>query len=317
MKHMDLDTIRSATASDLVFSVLRRFHQDGPSVSPRGMKTYEARWCKYVLTDVTRCACWLPKRRINYPFMFAEFLWMFCGRRDVDMIAYYNPNIKKFSDDGETFYGAYGPPWRDQITGAVERIKRDPDSRQAVVCTWRPPYNRYIGDFPELLEQTKDVPCTLTMQYLLRDGKLEAGVNMRSSDAWLGLPYDIFNFAMLQRAVAAELQVEPGELNLYIGSSHLYERNLDHLSVVMDAIDNMAVSNMGEYTGLTIPGPPDLSYAKVFMAEGLMRQVDFDKLHGQMPSDITEWEALLSMLAYRRHCNPLLVHPSVRPLVLP
>jgi thymidylate synthase len=48
---------------------------------------------------------------------------------------------------------------------------------------------------------------------------------MRSSDAWLGFPYDLFNFSQLLNWVAGQIGVEVGWIQMDLGSSHLYQRN--------------------------------------------------------------------------------------------
>lgn len=307
------------SASELVYAVLYRLCCEVPEsytvVGPRGLPTREVRWAQYVLNDPARCACWLPHRKLNYPFMFAEFLWIFGARDDREMISYYNLNIAQFAD-GETFYGAYGPRWREQINGVKFRLQTDPDSRQGIVCTWRPGYNELCsdrdGDGNFTYPTSKDVPCTLTMQYLLREGRLEAGVNMRSSDAWLGLPYDLFNFAMLQRALAAELKVPVGPLTLNVGSSHLYERDIDRALGVLEAMDRYQSSDgqLGR-TMVSVPAPPGLDHHQVMLAEGLVRRGGFA---GRIDYD-EAWSSIITMLAYRRHNDLNQVHPTVRCLL--
>lgn len=304
--------ITSDTASDLVRRVLQNLcnNPEVTTVGPRGMATRELRWCHYELTDVTRCATWLPGRGLNYPFMFAEFLWMFSGRDDLEMIKYYNEAIAKFSDDGLLLYGAYGPRWRMQVNGAIERLRKDGDTRQAVICTWRPDYQwENTDDDGDYYRASKDVPCTLTMQYLLREGKLECGVVMRSSDAWLGLPYDIFCFSMLQRAIAAEIGVYPGPLSLFIGSSHLYDRDLEKARTVLDYV-RRTVGNRDVF----IPGPASIALDHVMLAECLIREGEFISDPHAIPDG---WGPLLSMLEYRRHRDWRRVHPTINALVEP
>ena len=59
-------------------------------------------------------------------------------------------------------------------------------------------------------------------QYMIRDGKLELTVFMRSNDVWKGLTYDFFNFTTMQHYVAAQLNVPPGPYHHMVGSMHLY-----------------------------------------------------------------------------------------------
>lgn len=199
---------------------------DGPA--PRGMRTKEIIGA-VILLDTNDCVLTLPTRRLSYHFMVAEFLWIATARDDVASIAPYNKKIADFSDDGVTFFGAYGPRWRDDVNYAIDTLAKDKDSRQAIVRIWRRP------DQP-----TKDVPCTLSMQYLLRRGKLNTIATMRSSDAWLGLPYDIFNFAMLAKCVAGELSVPVGTLQMQLGSLHVYESNFAAVRSVINSDGHIA-----------------------------------------------------------------------------
>lgn len=292
----------ASTASQLVRLVLGHLVDEGgvwDPVAPRGLPTREVRNAVYCLLDPTRCATWLPERKLNYQFMVAEFLWIFCGRDDVAMIGYYNENIKKFSDDGATFFGAYGPRWRGQIAGVLANLRGDDTSRQAVVTYWRPEV--YWNQGPDGIggggrgrpyPTTRDVPCTLTTQYLWRLGQLEAITTMRSSDAWLGLPYDIYNQAMLQRALAAELGVRAGPLTLHIGSSHLYERDLAR---AREVLAGPPASPLEEFA---IPGPPGLSMNMIMAAEEFQRN---DELLAD--GQLDQWQEMLSCLAYRKHRN--------------
>ena len=126
-----------------------------------------------------------------------------------------------FSDDGIFMRGAYGPKVIDQLGYVVDSIEKDNDTRQAVLNIWR-----------ERPGQSKDIPCTLNMQFLLREGKLHAVVNMRSNDVILGVTYDMFTFSMVAYSVvlllrARGIDVDPGSLLVNAGSLHLYEKHYE------------------------------------------------------------------------------------------
>lgn len=208
--HYDINSIYLMALSSLAHQPI--------TTAPRGMRISEHLNASVNLLDASRCLVSLPERRLNYHFAVAEFWWIATGRSDVESIAAYMREIAKFSDDGISFFGAYGPRWRAQIGPVVKKLRSDSDSRQAVITTWRPEVWAH-GD-------TKDYPCTISTQYLVRDGKLNAIVTMRSWDAWLGMAYDVFNFARLQAIVAGELHLPVGWLTVNAGSLHLYERNL-------------------------------------------------------------------------------------------
>ena len=206
-------------ASDFSSGWLRLLHEIiayGDTVGPRGQGTLE-------LTDVTfRIAHPLhnilvsQQRNLGYKFLVAEWLWIYFGHEDVETIVRYNKNIAQFSDDGKLFFGAYGPRVRSRWPYLKERLTKDRVTRQAVIIIPREEAFRGL---------TKDEPCTLSIQFLIRKQELHTIVTMRSSDVWLGLPYDFFNFSMLANTLAAEIGTGLGPITFHLGSSHLYDRN--------------------------------------------------------------------------------------------
>jgi thymidylate synthase len=193
----------------------------GESVSPRGIGTIELPQHTMVV-DMDHPVVVSPTRKVVSKFLGAEARWILTGDDRVETIAPYNKHIGQFSDDGQTFFGAYGPRIQDQLDFVVGKLMQDPDSRQAGLTTWRqnPP-------------QTKDMPCTIAMFFSIRNGLLNNHVFMRSSDVWLGVPYDVFNFSMVAMQVLCRLNSErlpgehyrPGALYLTAASRHLYDTN--------------------------------------------------------------------------------------------
>ena len=169
----------------------------------------------------------LPERKLSYPFMFGEATWMLQGKNDVESVSKYVGGIKRFSDDGVTFFGAYGPKIITQTSYVVDTLIKDNDSRQAVISIWR-----------ENPRSSKDIPCTLTLQFFLREASdhlwLHTIANMRSNDAWLGVPYDTFNFSAISFYIACclgfrGLKCKLGELTIQAGSRHIYETDYQKL----------------------------------------------------------------------------------------
>ena len=204
-----------STADQAYISEISNLLESGSKTSPRGRPTREIIGSTVVIEDPAFSVITLPKRRLNYSFMAAEFLWMMSGMNRVDMIEPFNKNIVMAQNDGEvTFTGAYGPKIVEQLGYVVSTLRRDPDSRQAIIGIWR-----------ERPRESRDIPCTVSLQFLIRDGKLRMITYMRSNDVWLGFPYDVFNFTMLQRYTAYLLGVEAGEYIHMAGSFHLYDDN--------------------------------------------------------------------------------------------
>lgn len=201
-------------------SLLRALIEHGEIVSPHGVETLEFLGMS-VSADMKYPVLMEEGRKLSYSFMAAEAYWILTGDSLVDNIAPYNKNISQFSDNGFTFFGAYGPKIVSQVDYVVNKLLSDPDSRQAVLTIWR-----------ENPPPTRDVPCTVAMSFLIRDGKLHCHTFMRSSDVWLGLPYDVFNFSMVAAYVCAALneqqeeKITLGRLKVTAASMHLYTSNL-------------------------------------------------------------------------------------------
>ncbi|QKW95583.1 thymidylate synthase [Stenotrophomonas phage vB_SmaS-AXL_3] len=197
----------------------------GSEVAPRGQLTLELPQ-HTIAVDLEQPVVVAPTRRVSEKFLGAEAFWMLSGDNRVETIAPYNKNIAQFSDDGQTFFGAYGPKILDQLEYVVGKLVEDEDTRQAGLTLWR-----------ENPPATKDVPCTIAMFFSVRDGRLNSHVYMRSSDVWLGVPYDVFNFSMVamlvlcrlnterEKRLPVEWELKPGALYLTAASRHLYERN--------------------------------------------------------------------------------------------
>lgn len=219
-----------------------------------------------------------PPRKVSYKFAAAEALWILTGDDTVAGIAPFNANISKFSDDGYTFFGAYGPKIHSQLTYVVKSLIADRHTRQAVVSIWR-----------ENPPKTKDIPCTVTLTFNIRRSKLNCHVFMRSSDSWLGVPYDFFNFAMIATKVAAlynfytkdtpDVPVQLGRLYWTGVSSHIYTRNLEGVSECIQYLDQEGRAGGNKIPELLIhpeKGP------------GLLEMSLMDCRH-QRESDSTPW----------------------------
>lgn len=193
----------------------------GDESQPRGRLTFELlNWVHRV--DMCRPVLMIPERKLSYQFMAAEAYWILTGDDTVAGIVPFNERIAQFSDDGVRFFGAYGPKVTAQLPYVVAKLEEDPFSRQAGLTIWR-----------ESPPATRDVPCTVAMFFTLRRQELHASVYMRSSDAWLGLPYDVFNFSMVAHHVCGLLNntrasretIKPGVLTVVAANSHLYSEN--------------------------------------------------------------------------------------------
>lgn len=193
---------------------LRELRDKGRISSPRGQKTLELDHVVFKI-DPRKSLYTSPKRNLNFFFLIAENLWYWSGRNSTELPSYYVKNYRSFSDDG-IHQGAYGPQFLEQIRFVINTLKKDPDSRQAVITLWRPNPS-----------ESKDKPCTVSFDFKIRDGKLNMHATMRSNDAIWGNNYDIPSFSMLLLSVSGILGVPSGVLYLTAHSYHVYEQHFD------------------------------------------------------------------------------------------
>lgn len=172
-----------------------------------------------VIKDPTQNILKSNIRELPMRYAVGELLWYLSGSNSLDAIKKYSKAWENLSDDGETVNSAYGYRINEkfgfnQWSYCVDKLREDKNSRQAVI---------HIKDADN--KPTKDTPCTVSLQFLIRDNKLYLTTYMRSNDIWLGFPYDVFSFTCMQIIMAMELGVEVGEYTHIAGSLHLYTRN--------------------------------------------------------------------------------------------
>lgn len=244
------------------------------SAGAAGSGTIELLHRQVVQVDLTRPVVANPRRRLSYGFMAAEALWILSGSNDLAPLVKHVPGMAKYSDDGQTLAGAYGPPITAQLPYVVNKLASDPHTRQAVLTIWRP-------SPPD----SKDTPCTIAMSFLLRRGRLHQHVFMRSSDLWLGVPYDVFSFSMValkvltllnDRLRAAGLQpADPGALTITAASSHVYTRNLQAAEALLNQYSDDLMRQETYGPPYALPDPLDPSLALDWAAiEADLRRVE-------------------------------------------
>lgn len=203
--------------------LLQKIDTHGVECAPRGEPVLEL-LNQTIQIDMRHPVLTLAARKLNYLFMLDEARWIISGSdRVADLPSM--PKMMKFcSDDGVRMAGAYGPRFIGQIDSLVAKLIVDPDTRQATMTIWTPNP-----------EPSKDIPCTVAISFMIRNGFIHTQVFMRSSDVWLGLPYDAFSFTMMTCKVldyvnrARTLDKLPlhglGHLYVTAASSHLYQRD--------------------------------------------------------------------------------------------
>jgi hypothetical protein len=200
---------------DLVKHVL----EHGQEAAPRGQKTREIEDAIVRIDNVYDVLPMGVGRGAVPGIGAVEACQLLSGQSLPELVIAVGPQFKNYAEDNGIFHGAYGLRTQGQYDVIIDRLKNDPDSRQAVVTIWNPEY--------DLLPNKRDYPCTILHQFRVRNNKLNMSVYMRSNDVWLGAAYDFFQFTRVQLAVASVLGIEPGTYAHHVGSLHIYEQHYE------------------------------------------------------------------------------------------
>jgi thymidylate synthase len=176
----------------------------------------------------------ITTKKIHLPSVVHELLWFVSGSTN---IKYLQDNNIKIWDDWSDEYGELGPiyskQWRDwesphvvndfpaviqidQLHDVIEQIKLNPHSRRHLVSAWNP------GE----LHKMALPPCHYSYQFYVEGNKLSCIFNMRSTDVFLGLPFNIASYALLTHMIAQQCNLDVGEL-VYSGADvHIYNKHI-------------------------------------------------------------------------------------------
>jgi thymidylate synthase len=214
----------------------------------RGDLTFEVLNANLVLHNPLNRVVTSRARMMNLGFAIAEFLSEVNGDDSVAMMTAFIPSYTRFSSDGCTIDGSYAGRLHgvgNQLESTINMLNSEPSTRRGVIT---------IYDKGDLLfgRGGRNTPCTLSLQYIKREGRLYAITNMRSNDVHLGLTYDVFNFTMLQEYVALMTKSELGEYYHNAGSLHLYDRDVEVMRKISMEKDNTkaVMWSMSRYAAL-------------------------------------------------------------------
>ena len=196
--------------------------------APKVGNTRELNNVKLVLKDINNNI--VSVRGISPSYLFGELLWYFNGDNSLEFISNFSSFWNNISDDGETCNSAYGYLMQikhgfNQIEKVIEILEADPNSRRAKININVPNPN---------VKETKDEPCTMSLHFMIRNGKLDCTTVMRSNDIWFGFPYDVAFFTELQKFIAERLKVGYGEYTHFAVSLHMYDRDEEKIAKIVE-----------------------------------------------------------------------------------
>lgn len=186
-----------------------------------------------VLIEIERVRARLSRSQTRgKPFSsLGELLWYLTGQNRLDFIEPYIPQYRKESEDGGiSVYGGYGPRLFDQrghnqIQNVIALLRSRSPSRRAVI---------QIFNAEDIAGNHAEIPCTTTLQFFVRNKCVHLIATMRSNDAYIGLPHDVFCFTMLQEVIARTLDCEIGIYRHFVGSMHLYDTDRPQAQSLID-----------------------------------------------------------------------------------
>ncbi len=166
-------------------------------------------------------------KKIFTKSLVIELLWFLKGDTNTKYLKDNGVKIwDEWADEGGNLGPVYGKQWRDfggvdQITWVIDRIKSNPECRRQIVSAW---------NVPELPKMAL-MPCHVMFQFRVQAGKLSLQLYQRSSDWFLGVPFNIASYSLLLHMVADVCGLEVGEFIWTGGSCHIYENHFDQIKL--------------------------------------------------------------------------------------
>lgn len=185
----------------------------------------------------------LTTKKLHLKSIINELIWFLSGDTNVQWLRENGVSIwNEWATDTGDLGPVYGKQWtawptRDggeinQIDYVLECLRERPDSRRILFHAWNV---EYLPD-ESLSPQQNAVagkmalpPCHLLYQFYVANGRLSAQLYIRSSDSFLGLPFNVASLATLVLMLAQQSDLLPGEIVVSTGDSHLYVNHLDQV----------------------------------------------------------------------------------------
>ena len=223
-----------------------------------------------------------PRRKLNIPAAVARFLWIMAGSDRLADIAFYEPRVSFFSDDGISVPGSsYGHrilrprPGLNQLKAVINRLRKDKYSRRAAIA---------IYQAEDAVRESHDIPCAFGIFYHIREDQLHATTVMRSNNAFTLMPYNVFEFGLLAEVVAAELDVPLGSLTHSALSMHIYKDDYEAAAAALKEYDESKPSSADFLDIPNEPSPLDEIQKLIILEAGIRHGSQ-----GLTGSNIEEW----------------------------
>ena len=171
-------------------------------------------------------------KKLHLKSIIHELLWFLSGDTNVKYLQENGVRIwNEWADENGDLGHIYGYQWRswpdyeggfiDQISDAVETIRKNPDSRRIIVNAWN------VAD----LKKMNLPPCHMFFQFYVANGRLSLQMYQRSADTFLGVPFNIASYALLLQMMAQVTGLEAGDFIHTLGDAHIYLNHLEQVDL--------------------------------------------------------------------------------------
>ncbi len=209
--------------------LLKSIFIKGEETSNRTLINTYVLFNKNLKIDLTEGFPIITGKKIFFEKALAEFKWMFKGKTDLSYLhkhkVFWWDEFAKDNNLGKV-YGYQIKKYNglfDQIKYVIKEINNN--SRRAIINLWNP---------CDLRDQA--LPCCFTQLDFVRiNHKLNLSIHFRSSDVFLGLPYDIIVGALFLITIAEKCNLQYNYLALNLSNAHMY---VNHTNPVKKYLNN-------------------------------------------------------------------------------
>lgn len=189
----------------------------------------------------------LTTKKLHLRSIINELIWFLNGDTNVAWLQEHGVSIwNEWATETGDLGPVYGKQWRawptrdggeiNQIDYVLDCLRHRPDSRRILFHAWNVEYLPDESMSPQDNARAGRMalpPCHLLYQFYVAEGRLSAQLYIRSSDSFLGLPFNMASLAVLVHMLAQQTDLTPGEIVITTGDSHLY---LNHLEQVEEQL---------------------------------------------------------------------------------
>ncbi len=190
----------------------------------------------------------LTTKRVHFKSVVNELIWFLSGDTNTRWLRQNGVSIwdEWATEEGELgpLYGAQWHAWPtkdggtiNQIDYVVDCLRHRPESRRILFHAWNVEY------LPDETASPQDnvragkmalPPCHLLYQFYVAGGQLSAQLYIRSSDVFLGLPFNIASVALLVHMLAQQCQLGVGDVVITLGDAHLYSNHHEQVATQLE-----------------------------------------------------------------------------------